>query len=77
MQPGYGDHELQDRDNVVKATMRGIKHVLTERYYAWEEAKVLSKDDPEINLSGQGPLYSPKSAFEVRSSTVSTTAGAQ
>ncbi|KAI5816012.1 50S ribosomal protein L4 [Pyronema omphalodes] len=64
MKPGYGDHELQERDNVVKVTMRGIKHVLTERYYAWEEAKVLSKDDPEINLSGQGPLYSPKSAFE-------------
>lgn len=77
MQPGYGDHELQDRDNVVKATMRGIKHALTERYYAWEEARELSKHDPEIDLSGQGPLYSPKSSFEVRSSIVSTAAWAQ
>ncbi|EEY18268.1 50S ribosomal protein L4 [Verticillium alfalfae VaMs.102] len=40
-------------------TMQGIKHVLTERYYLWEDARELAKTDPEIDLSGNGEAYQP------------------
>jgi hypothetical protein len=43
----------------VKITMRSIKHTLTERFYNWEDAVKLAKEDPEINLSGKGPAYTP------------------
>jgi large subunit ribosomal protein L47 len=43
----------------VKKTMRAIKHVLTERFYTWEDARELAKQDPEIDLSGKGPTYIP------------------
>ncbi len=36
---------------------------MTERYYAWQDAAAIAKDDPEINLSGMGPAYTP-SDFE-------------
>ncbi|EED20621.1 50S ribosomal protein L4 [Talaromyces stipitatus ATCC 10500] len=36
---GFGEAELIDRDRVVRATQRGIKHVLRERWYAWEDAR--------------------------------------
>lgn len=39
--------------------MKSIKHVLTERFYLWEDAYELAKNDPEINLSGQGDVYVP------------------
>jgi large subunit ribosomal protein L47 len=39
--------------------------VLTERYYSWEEARQLARDDPEVDLSGEGPAYIPlEDAFE-------------
>lgn len=41
-------------------TQRGIKQVLTERYYAWRDAEIVAKDDPEVNLSGEGPAYNPR-----------------
>ncbi len=44
--------------------MRGIKHVLTERYYAWEDAVALAEKDPEIDLSGNGPAYTPQEYLE-------------
>ena len=44
--------------------MRRIKHVLTERQYAWEDAVKLAKTDPEIDLSGKGPLYQPAEFYE-------------
>lgn len=44
----------------VRRTQRAIKQVLTERYYSWQEAEILAKDDPEIDLSGEGPLYTPR-----------------
>lgn len=30
--------------------MRGIKHVLTERWYAWENARTEAEKDAEVNL---------------------------
>ena len=43
----------------VKKTMKAIKHVLTERFYLWEDAYELAGSDKEINLNGQGDIYSP------------------
>jgi large subunit ribosomal protein L47 len=40
--------------------MKSIRHVLTERYYLWEDAVELAKEDPEINLSGEGQVYTPE-----------------
>ena len=45
-------------------TQRAIKHVLTERYYAWKDAESLAKDDPEVNLSGNGRAYTPMDLAE-------------
>jgi large subunit ribosomal protein L47 len=44
--------------------MRAIKHTLTERFYAWEDAVKLAKDDPEVNLSGDGPAFTPSHFLE-------------
>ena len=44
--------------------MQGIKHVLTERWYAWEDAVELAKADPEVNMSGEGSAYTPKDYLE-------------
>ena len=49
--------------------MRSIKHVLTERYYAWEDAVDLAKTDKEIDLSGQGNVYTPSEYLEPEEST--------
>ena len=39
--------------------MQQVKHVLTERFYAWEDAVKLARNDPEVDLSGEGPAYVP------------------
>ena len=43
----------------VRRTQRAIKQVLTERYYSWRDAETIAKDDAEIDLSGNGPVYTP------------------
>ncbi|KAJ0294554.1 hypothetical protein CBS470a_000851 [Colletotrichum nupharicola] len=57
---GFGEYEGDERDDVVLSTMRAIKHVLTERYYVWEDARKLAAEDPEINLWAEEgePAYS-------------------
>ncbi|KAF2395713.1 MRP-L47-domain-containing protein [Trichodelitschia bisporula] len=59
LKAGYGKHEASTRDKAIRRTMRAIKHTLTERWYAWEDARQLADSDPEINQSGSGPLYRP------------------
>jgi len=44
--------------------MRAIKHTLTERYYAWEDALELAESDPEVDLSGEGAAYTPMEYLE-------------
>ena len=44
--------------------MRNIKHCLTERFYAWEDAVELAKKDPEVDLSGNGPAFTPTEFLE-------------
>lgn len=46
----YGDYEANQRYTEVKKTMKGIKHVLTERWYAWENARVSAMEDEEVDL---------------------------
>ncbi|EEP77415.1 conserved hypothetical protein [Uncinocarpus reesii 1704] len=38
---GYGDFESENRDKTVRTTQHAIKHVLRERWYAWNEARDL------------------------------------
>lgn len=48
----------------IRRTQRAIKHALTERWYAWQEARKEAVQDPEVNLeanTSMGELaYSPK-----------------
>lgn len=41
--------------------MKAIRRVLTERWYAWQDARELAKSDPNINLypAAGGSVYSP------------------
>ncbi|KAF7595906.1 54S ribosomal protein L4 mitochondrial [Aspergillus hancockii] len=39
MKAGYGEWESTERERVVRVTQKSIKHVLRERWYAWEDAQ--------------------------------------
>ncbi|KAH0543440.1 54S ribosomal protein L4 mitochondrial [Glutinoglossum americanum] len=60
LKAGYGDHEAQRRDTTVRRTQRAIKQVLTERWYSWEDARKTARIDSEVDLSGNGPAYTPR-----------------
>lgn len=60
IQAGYGDFEADDRDQTIRITQRAIRHVLTERWYAWEEARKAARHDEEVDLTGEGPAYRPR-----------------
>jgi len=51
IRPGYGALEAQERDRVVRSTMKAIKQALTERWYGWEDAYSLAQQDPEIEFA--------------------------
>lgn len=65
LKAGDGAHEARGRLIQIKNTRRGIKHVLTERYYAWKDALEVAQTDKEIDLSGKGPVYVPVLLEEV------------
>jgi len=48
----------------VRRTQKAIKQALTERYYAWRDAEAVAKSDPEVNLTGKGPIYTPSDFIE-------------
>ncbi|KAL9026270.1 MAG: hypothetical protein Q9196_005039 [Gyalolechia fulgens] len=50
LKAGYGDAESQERARAVRQTQKAIKHALTERYYAFEEARRVATTDPEVDL---------------------------
>jgi large subunit ribosomal protein L47 len=55
---GFGEREIKNRDAEVWKTMKGIRHTLSERYYAWQDAVMIAEQDPEINLQGgEGNVY--------------------
>ncbi|KAK6521945.1 54S ribosomal protein L4 mitochondrial [Arthrobotrys megalospora] len=60
VKPGYGESEAYARNRLVRDTQRAIKHALTERYYAWQEALKVAGSDSEIDLSGRGPAFNPQ-----------------
>lgn len=33
---------------------------MTERYYSWDEARKLARNDTEVDLTGEGPAYVPE-----------------
>ncbi|KAJ6099995.1 hypothetical protein N7467_001530 [Penicillium canescens] len=39
LKPGYGEYESGQRDAAILSTMKNMKHVLRERWYAYEDAK--------------------------------------
>ncbi|BCS18088.1 mitochondrial 54S ribosomal protein uL29m [Aspergillus puulaauensis] len=41
LKAGYGEWEAQQRAQVIRVTQNGIRHVLRERWYAWEDAQKL------------------------------------
>ncbi|KAL4943328.1 hypothetical protein BDV06DRAFT_141124 [Aspergillus oleicola] len=43
LRAGYGDWEAQQRVQTIRVTQKSIKHVLRERWYAWEDAQKLYK----------------------------------
>lgn len=53
----------------MRRTQRAIKQVLTERFYSWRDAEEVAKNDIEISLDGDGPIYVPQ-AFEEESLNV-------
>lgn len=48
----------------MRRTQRAIKQALTERYYSWRDAEAIAKSDPEVDLSGDGPVYTPSIYLE-------------
>ncbi|KAL8996646.1 MAG: hypothetical protein Q9188_006523 [Gyalolechia gomerana] len=50
LKAGYGDAENLERARAVRQTQKAIKHALTERYYAFEEARRVAVTDPEVDL---------------------------
>jgi len=57
--------------------MKAIKHTLTERFYAWEDAVELAKDDPEVDLSGEGPAFTPREYLEEEGEGAADEGGSQ
>lgn len=47
--------------------MKRIRHVLTERFYLWEDARALAVSDPEINLADTRRPYNPSVYYEEQS----------
>lgn len=46
----------RDRLSQVRKTQKAIMYVLTERYYAWEDARKLAERDPEITFKKNGKV---------------------
>jgi len=57
--------------------MRSIKHALTERWYAWEDARKLAESDPEIDLDNVQSPFTPKDYLEPESTPEHALEGAE
>ncbi|KAL9104397.1 MAG: hypothetical protein Q9163_000655 [Psora crenata] len=56
------DGPAKRREMTVRKTQKAIKHALTERWYAWEDAWQKAQKDPEIDLEAgdlETPIYKP------------------
>ncbi|KAI0597918.1 MRP-L47-domain-containing protein [Biscogniauxia sp. FL1348] len=54
-----GEEETANRLKEVRKTMKSIKHALTERFYLWEDARVLAEKDSEVDLGNPEKPYTP------------------
>ncbi|MCJ1450973.1 54S ribosomal protein L4 mitochondrial [Mycoblastus sanguinarius] len=48
-----GDGEAHEREMKIRRTQQRIKHTLTERWYAWEDAWKVAHKDPEVDLNAE------------------------
>ncbi|KAL8749893.1 MAG: hypothetical protein Q9199_007411 [Rusavskia elegans] len=70
LKAGYGEAEILDRNRAVRQTQKAIKHALTERYYAFEDARRVAVVDSEVDLEAEPgtqaytPIYSDEAALE-------------
>ncbi|KAL1598632.1 54S ribosomal protein L4 mitochondrial [Paraconiothyrium brasiliense] len=58
---GYGQSEMEQRDETIQETMKAILDTLAERNNAYEEAYKLAKHDPTIDLRRTGHQYQESS----------------
>ncbi|GLA25954.1 54S ribosomal protein L4 mitochondrial [Aspergillus niger] len=70
LKAGYGEWESSERDRVIRVTQNGIKHVLRERWYAWEEAQRLYRKGYRPQEDSQEAIW------EMRADSVSNSQGA-
>ncbi|ORY09515.1 hypothetical protein BCR34DRAFT_369984 [Clohesyomyces aquaticus] len=57
----YGQWEIDHRDAV--KTMKVIRETLLERFYAWEDARKLAEQDPDVDMAAAErgePAYNPQ-----------------
>ncbi|KAI4262855.1 MAG: hypothetical protein L6R42_001977 [Xanthoria sp. 1 TBL-2021] len=77
LKAGYGEAEILDRNRAVRQTQKAIKHALTERYYAFEDARRVAVVDSEVDLEAEPgtqaytPIYSDKAGRMSRPNTIS------
>jgi len=57
LRAGYGEFESTKRVNTIKETQKAIMHTLTERFYAWEDARDLALQAPDIAVRGDNFIY--------------------
>ncbi|KAJ8119661.1 hypothetical protein ONZ43_g3436 [Nemania bipapillata] len=65
-----GGSQGGERWDEVRKTMKSIRHVLTERWYLWEDARTLAETDPEIDLSNVRRPFVPKDYLEAHESAL-------
>jgi len=62
---GYGSYEASERRREIHKTQKAIKAVLKERWDAWEDARALALEDPDIKVTEFGTEYmSPRQLDE-------------
>jgi large subunit ribosomal protein L47 len=59
MKAGFGSLEAQERIQEVHKTQKAIKKVLVERWDAWEDARALALEDPDVQITARGIEYHP------------------
>ncbi|CAL8580614.1 54S ribosomal protein L4 mitochondrial [Xanthoria parietina] len=70
LKAGFGEAEILERNRAARQTQKAIKHALTERYYAFEDARRVAVADPEVDLEAEPgtqaytPIYSDEAALE-------------
>jgi large subunit ribosomal protein L47 len=59
LRAGYGNHEAEKRIRAVHKTQKAIRQVLVERWDAWEDAREMAEEDPDIQVTESGTEFAP------------------